>query len=91
MEQTSNQSAPCILNPVTIFEGVLTLVATLAWTSVFDNVSKTIIPDAPKLVQSILNAIMVTIIVLLVILFMHIRAKRIKGSERYTGSLWALT
>lgn len=80
----SKQSAPCIVNPILIFEGVLTFMVTLAWNQTFAALAKTILPNAPELAVNLLHAVMVTIFVLVVILSM--RALTPFG-ERYEANL----
>lgn len=83
----SKQSAPCIVNPIMIFEGVLTFIVTLAWNQTFGALAKTLLPNAPELMVNLLHAILVTVFVLILILSLRAYAP---FGERYESGIEVL-
>jgi hypothetical protein len=67
----AQQSAPCIINPIMIFEGVLTFIVTLAWNQTFGSLAKKLLPGSSDLAVNSLHAIMVTLFVLVIILILR--------------------
>lgn len=82
-----SQSAPCIVNPITIFEGVLTFTVTLAWNQMFGSLSRRLLSGSSELAINMLHAVMITMMVIVIIMILRWYSP---VGERYESELEVL-